>query len=63
MHGLSDDNSTPNVIFNETSYLSNGGELAGFDVTGSATNNVILTVTPYTVGITTYILSVTAIRV
>jgi len=63
MHGLSDDNSTPNVLFNETSYLSNGGELAGFDVTGSAGNNVILTVTPYTVGVTTYILSVTAVRV
>ncbi|AIX42764.1 hypothetical protein Syn7803C17_260 [Synechococcus phage ACG-2014f] len=63
MHGLSDDNSTPNVLFNETSYLSNGGELAEFDVSGSAGNNVILTVTPYTVGITTYILSVTAVRV
>ena len=63
MHGLSDDNSTPNVLFNETSYLSNGGELAEFNVGGTATNNVVLTVTPYTVGVTTYILSVTAVRV
>jgi hypothetical protein len=63
MHGLSDNNSTPNVLFNETSYLSNGGELAEFNVAGSVGNNVVLTITPYTVGVTTYILSVTAIRV
>ena len=63
MHGLSDDQLTPNVFFNETSYLSNGGELAEFSVDGTSGNNVVLTVTPYTVCITTYILSVTAIRV